>query len=149
MKKALITATAFALLAGTAPVAKAGDRGWSTTGKVLTGVGAGLLLARAFEPPPVYVVQAPQVVYSAPPPVVVQQPAPQQVYVQQPAQSIAQPAPQPVYVQPAPVYVQPAPVVYYQPAPVYYAPAPVYYYRPAPYCYGPRVGVHFSFGRHW
>jgi hypothetical protein len=55
MKKALITMTALALLAANAPQSDAHDRGWATAGKVMAGVGAGLLLARALEPQPVYV----------------------------------------------------------------------------------------------
>lgn len=143
MKKLIATGTTLALLAAFgAPNAAAGDRGWATAGKVLTGVGAGLFIAKAFEPAPVYqttvVYQTAPVVYAAPPqPVVVQQVAPvvvapQQVVYQQPV----------VVQQPAQVvYVQPAPVVYVQPAPVYYS-RPYY----GPVCYGPAVSVNFRFG---
>lgn len=82
--------------------------GWATAGKVLTGVGAVLVLDRIFNPP------QPTVIYQ--PPVVVQQP----VQVVQ----------QTVVVQPQPVvYVQPAPVVYYStPTVIIYpgCPTPVY-----------------------
>lgn len=85
--------------------------GWATAGKVLTGVGAVLVLDRIINPP------QPTVVYQ--PPVVVQQPP---VIVQQP-----------VVVQPQPVvYVQPTPVVYYNtPTVIIYpgCPTPVYRYH--------------------
>jgi hypothetical protein len=154
MKKALMTVTAAALVSATAPGLHAGDREWATAGKVLAGVGAGLLLTRALQPepvyaaPPVYVNPAPVVVHQ-PATVIYQAPPVQQVVVQQQVQYV--PAPQPVVVQ-QPVYVQPAPTVIYQPAPVVYA-APVYvrpapvYVRPVPvYCPPPAAGFHFSFG---
>ena len=110
-------------LTSVVPVVEAGQREWATAGKVLTGVVAGSLLVRAFEPAPVYQV-APQVVY------------------QQPV--VVAPAPQVVYAQPAPVQVQ---TVYVSPAPVYYYAAPPVVYVPAPVCYAPRVVVGFGFGR--
>jgi hypothetical protein len=157
MKRTLITMTALAMLTASTPLVRAHDGGWSTAGKVLTGVGAGLLLSRALEPQPVYTTP----VYVNPAPVVVQQPA--TVVVQQPVQTVVQqPAQQVVVQQPATVVTQPVvvqqPAIIYQPAPVIYAPAPVVYpapvyYRPA-YC-GPVIGFRFSFGgphyhhRHW
>ena len=124
MKKAIAVFSLIAILGATAPTASAGD-GWSTTGKVLTGLLAFDVVAHAFAPPPVYyppVAYAPPV-YSAPP-----------VY----AAPVGRPAP--VY-----YYPQPAPIVVYPP-PVYYSP----YY---PGCYGPRVylgapfvSVGFGFG---
>jgi hypothetical protein len=148
-----MTVTTLALLGASVPRVEAGDKEWATAGKVMAGVGAGLLLAKAFEPepvrvyspPPVYVQPAP-VIVSQPAPVVVQQP---QVIVQQPQQTVVYTQPvvqrvivqQPVVYQPAPVIYQPAPVVY-APAPVVYA-APVYVGRPH---YRPHVGFHISFG---
>jgi hypothetical protein len=155
MKKALITMTALALLGANVPRAKAGDRGWAVAGRVMAGVGAGVLLAKALEPQPIY---AATPVYVAPAPVVVQQAAPvvvqqvqQPVYVQQPVQTVTL-AQQPVYVQ-QPVVVQPAPVVY---APSVVYPAPVYV---RPVCAPPVVSFgisfghghyrHHGYGRHW
>src|SRR5689334_18410536 len=77
------------------------DHGWSTTGKILTGLVIGGAVARAFEPPPTVVYAAPPVVYAPP---VTYAPAPAVTYAPAPAYS-----PAPVYVQPAPVYYQPAP----------------------------------------
>lgn len=163
MKK-LIATVAAAVIAGSAflPQAQAGDREWATAGKVLAGVGAGLLIARAFEPVVVYHEPAP--VYVASAPVYVQQPT--TVYVGQPAPVVVQ---QPVtvnqvttqrtegifpgsysttttttttttteYVTPQTVVAQ-QPVIIQQPIvvqqPVYVAPAPVYYVSPAPVYY--------------
>ncbi|HTI72400.1 MAG TPA: hypothetical protein VMF06_20670 [Candidatus Limnocylindria bacterium] len=106
--------TAVSLMAASSmSVAQAGQGEWATAGKVLTGVFAAGVLARALEPAPTTAV-----VYQTPPPVVYQ-PAP--VY-----QPVYQPAPQVVYqAPPQVVYQAPPPVVYYSaPAPVYY-PAPV------------------------
>jgi hypothetical protein len=107
------------MLGTSVPAVQAHDGGWHAAGAVLTGVGAGLLIAQAVNPPPpVYVSPAP-VVVPQPAPVVVQQPAPvQQVVVQQPT----------VVYQQAPVVYAPAPVVYA--APVYVRPvAPVVSFR--------------------
>ena len=128
MKKALTILTTVAVLAAASnQKAAAGDREWATAGKVLTGIGAGLLLMRAVEPAPTIVYQpAPTVTY-VPAPFVAPQPAP--VIVQQaPAPAVVYQ--QPVYVQ-SPVCVQPAPVIVARP-PIYVAPAPVF-------------GFHFSF----
>ena len=123
MKKTIAILTLVALTAVGVQTASAGDREWATAGKVLTGLVAAHVVARAFEPAPVYATS-----YYAPPPVYVQ-PAPQVVYQQ------------PVYQQPV-VYPQP---VYGQPAVVYVQPAPVYF--PAPrHCYAPLPVVSFSFG---
>jgi hypothetical protein len=125
------------------PNAHAGDREWATAGKVMAGVGAGLLLAKAFEPAPTVVhtttyVPAHQVVVSQPAPVQyvihnapVVPPAP--VMVSQPSYVVVQ---RPVYYQPAPVYVAPAPV-YCPPArPIFVPPV---FHRPA-------VSFHVSLG---
>lgn len=120
MKKMILTLSALAILGASSPAVSAGDREWATAGKILTGVVAGSVLVRAFEPAPVYYHPAP--VYVHPAPVYVQAPPPPTVVYSTP-----------VYVQPAPVYVTPAPV-YVQPAPVYVAPPPV-------------VRFHFGFGR--
>ena len=109
MKKLILTASVLALLAANTPTAHAGDCGWSTAGKILTGVAAGVAIASALDcdthttvtvgyrapvayPPPARVVYAPQCVVVAPAPVVC--------------------APRVVYTSP-PVYVTPAPVVVY------------------------------------
>src|SRR6266849_4985201 len=124
MKKTIAVFGLIAILGATAPIASARD-GWSTTGKVLTGLLAFDVVAHAFTQPPVYyppVAYGPPV-YSAPP-----------VYG-------------------APV-ARPAPVYYYpQPAPVAVYPPPVYYPADYPACYGPRVyfgapfvSVGFGFG---
>lgn len=150
MKRALMITTTLAVLGSSIPRIEAGDKEWAVAGKVMAGVGAGLLLSRAFEPqpvysaPPVYVQPAP-VVYQAAP-VVVHPQAP--VIVHQPVQQVVlHRPPTVVYTQPVVIH-QPA---VYQPAPVVYHPAPVYY--PRPICppvryHAPRpvVGFHFSFG---
>lgn len=96
------------LIAASSVKVNAGERGWATAGKVLTGVGAVLVLDRILNPPQQTVVIQQPVVYS--PPVVVQ--------------------PTPVVVQPQQVvYVQPTPVVYYNsPTVIVYpgCPTPVY-----------------------
>ncbi len=120
MKKTIAVFGLIAMLGATAPTASAGD-GWSTTGKVLTGLLAFDVVAHAFAPPPVYyapVAYGPPV-YSAPP-----------VY----AAPVVRP--EPVY-----YYPQRAPVVVYPP-PVYY-PA---YYGPRVYVGTPFVSVGFGFG---
>src|SRR5438128_10517959 len=103
MKKLIETLAALAVVAGGMQKASAGDREWATAGKILTGVVAGAVIARAVEPAPVYTYQP--VTYYAPPP----PPAP--VYVQ----------PAPVVFYAPPVCVRPAPVVVYAapPPPVF------------------------------
>jgi hypothetical protein len=127
MKKVVTVLAVCGLLVAGTQQSHAGDREWAVAGKVLTGVIAGAVIAKSFEPAPVVYHQAPTVVYQSAP-VIVQQP--QVVYAQ----------PQVIYTQPvvyqsAPVIVQSAPVVVYRPAPVYYSPAPV-------------VTQHYSFGHH-
>ena len=144
MKKVVIALAIGGLLVAGVQNSHAGDREWATAGKVLTGVVAGAIIAKSFEPQPVYTYSSATIVAPAQ---VVYQPAPQVVY--QPAPVVVQ-QPAPVVVQPAPVVVQQAPqVVYAQPAPqvVYVQPAPVYV-RPAPVCYAPRpvVSFHVGFG---
>ena len=130
MKKALLVLSAAAVVHASLANVQAGDREWAVAGKVLTGVVAASVLARAIEPAPVYHYSQPVVVQSAP---VVYQPAP--VYVPAPAPVVVQaPAPAPA---PTIVYVQSAPVVY-QPAPVYVAAPPTVVYsfhRPPPFYY--------------
>ena len=150
MKKALMTMTALAVVGASAPRVEAGDKEWATAGKVMAGVGAGLLIAKALEPRPV-VYETPTVYQSAPAPVVYQ-PAPTPV-VYQPAPVVVQSQPSVVYAPPAQTVVVQQPAVVYQPAPtVIYRPAPVVYAAPvvAPRYFAPRpvVGFHFSFGRH-
>lgn len=117
MKKTILVLSTVAVVSASLSEATAGDREWAVAGKVLTGVVAASVLARAIEPAPV----------CAPAPVVYQT-----VTVAPPAPVVyAAPAPV-VYSAPAPVvYAAPAPVVYAAPATVVYAPAPVYM-APAP-----------------
>jgi hypothetical protein len=126
MKKVVTVLAVGGLLLAGAQQSHAGDREWATAGKVLTGVIAGAVIAKSFEPAPVYTQTT--VVTHAPAPVVYQ-PAPTVVY-----QSA------PVVVQPRVVYVQPAPVVYH-PAPVIVHRAPVVHHVHAPV-----VTHHYSFG---
>ncbi len=119
MKTTFATLTALAVASASALNVSAGDREWATAGKILTGVVAGAVIARSFEPAPVYETRV--------------------VYEPQPATV--------VYVPPPAVVVQPAPVVVYR-RPlrrnvVYVAPPPVVYVQP------PRVGFHLSFGPHF
>ncbi len=120
MKKVVTALAVCGLLIAGTQQSHAGDREWATAGKVLTGIIAGAVIAKSFEPAPVVYQPAPTVVYQSAP-VVVQQP--QVVYTQ------------PVVYQPAPVILQPAPVVVYRPAPIYYSPVPV-------------VTRQYSFGHH-
>jgi hypothetical protein len=125
MKTLIAILTAASVLTLGAQRASAHD-GWSTTGKVLTGLVIGGAVASALAPPP------PTVVYTAPP--VVYTPAPAVAYTPAPAVTYA-PAPAVTYA-PAPVVVAPAPVVVYS--------APVY--RPYPYYRYPGPVVSFRFG---
>ncbi len=134
MKKVVIALAVGGLLAASVQQSHAGDREWATAGKVLTGVVAGAIIAKSFEPQPVYTYSSATIVAPAP---VVYQPAPQVVY--QPAPVVVQQAPQVVYAQPAPQ------VFYAQPQVVYVQPAPVYV-RPAPVCYAPGPVVSFRIG---
>ena len=118
-KSVMAVITALAIIAASHQSAYAGDREWATAGKVLTGVVAGAVLLKAFEPAPVYYQST---TYYSPP--VVQVVAPPAVYIQ-PARVVM--SPPPVLVQPAPIYV---PAV-----PVYVAPRPT-------------VSFHFGFGGH-
>ena len=97
MKKLMATLATVAVIAGGTQTVSAGDREWATAGKILTGVVAGAVIARAIEPAPVYAYPTTTVYYAPPRPVYVQ-PAPVVVY-----------AP-PVCIRPVPVYVA-APVV--------------------------------------
>ena len=137
MKTAVLAAAVVSIAAASIIPVHAGDREWSTAGKVLTGVFAAGVIAEAFRPhcpPPVVYAPAPVVYATAP---VVYAPA-TVVY-----------APAPVVYAPAPVVYAPAPVVYQvAPAPqVVYVAAPPVYYAPAPY-HRPRH-VHVHFGGRW
>ena len=114
MKK-IISSLAALAVTGMALNTSAGDREWAAAGKVLTGVFAGSIIARAFQP-------APTVVYYSSPPVYAVAPP---VYVQ----TVPACAPAPVMVQAAPVYVQPQ-VVYVQPAPAVVYARPAFVHRP-------------------
>jgi hypothetical protein len=127
MKKMILALTTLAIAGTSVQTASAGGGGWSTAGKVLAGVTAGVVIGQALAPRPVY--------YAAPVPVYY--PAPGYGYAYSYA-SVAQPAV--VYAAPAPVvYAAPRPVVVYR-APVFVAPPLVsvgfgYYGGYRPYCY--------------
>lgn len=123
----LLGLTTLAIAAAGLQTASAGDRGWATAGKVLTGVVAGSILARALEPAPTYVAYPAAPYYTAPTVVVTSPPPPPLAY--------ASPGPVVVYQQRA--VMMPARVVYVQPAPVVYVQtAPLVAYRLG-YCYRP------------
>ncbi len=119
MKKLILTAVAAGVVGFGVQSAHAGDREWATVGKVLTGVAAGVIIAKTLDSSPSYAsvsygYSAPSysVSYTVstpppcpPPPPVVCAPAP--VVIQQPA-----------------IYCAPAPVVVRQP--VFCTPSPVY-----------------------
>jgi hypothetical protein len=126
MKKLVLTAMAATLLFASAPSAVAGDREWATAGKILTGVTAGLLLSKAFEPAPVVYHPAPVVYVSRP--VIVAPPRP-----------IVVAAPRPVVV---------APPVRIVGHPVRVAGSPVYVSRPVVHVpHRPHVRLHVGAGR--
>jgi hypothetical protein len=133
-KSAIFALTAAAVAGVGMPSAQAGDREWATAGKILTGVVAATVLAKALEPPPAYVHTT--TYYAAPtvlvPPLVCAAPAPTTAVVYQQTT--------PVVVQPTTVIVQPTPAVVY-PAPVIVQSAPVYIVRPAPV-----ITYRYSFG---
>ncbi len=132
MKKTILTILTVAVAGMSLQNATAGDREWATAGKILTGVVAGTVIARALAPQPTYVY--------APAPTYVYQPAPTYVYAPPP------PAPAPVMVMPARV-VYAAPPMVYAPAPVVCMPAPrVVYAAPPMVVYRPAPMVSFSFG---
>ena len=54
MKKLLLTAVAVGVVGMSASSAHAGDREWATVGKVLTGVAAGVIIAKASDCGPSY-----------------------------------------------------------------------------------------------
>lgn len=110
MKKWIVTVIGVGVLGLGLNPAHAGDREWATVGKVLTGVTAGFVLAKAIEAPPAQV--GVSYGYAAP------------GYTVSYSVSTVRPCPPPVVVAPAPVYVVPPPVVY-APAPVVCAPARV------------------------
>jgi len=120
MKKMFFAAIAVAVVGMSVQTTQAGDREWATVGKVLTGVAAGAVIARAVDGGPTYV--SASYGYATPAySVTVAAPAP----CPPPAPVVYAPAP--VVYAPAPVVYAPAPVVYVAPPrPVYYAPAPVY-----------------------
>lgn len=80
MNKMIVAATLLALAGVNLQTAKAGDCGWATAGKILTGVAAGVVIANALDcqpayypvtysrcaPAPVVYVPAPVVVYPRP-----------------------------------------------------------------------------------
>src|SRR6266516_8219857 len=92
MKKFMAVIATLAMVAGATRPVSAGDREWATAGKILTGVVAGTVIARALKPAPVYAYPT-----YYPPPI------PSTVFVQ----------PAPVVVYRPPVCVQAVPVVVY------------------------------------
>jgi hypothetical protein len=102
MKKMILALLALTLVGAGIQTAKAGDCGWSTAGKILTGVVAGVAISQALTPsPPPQYYTAPGYSYCPPAPVVVAPAPPPVIYA---------PAP-PVVVYRAPVCVAPAPVI--------------------------------------
>ena len=63
MKRAIVAATTLAVLGMTSPKVSAGNCEWATAGKVLAGVGAGFIVAKALTPEPAPVVYQQPVVY--------------------------------------------------------------------------------------
>jgi hypothetical protein len=117
MKKMILAVVAVAVVGMSAQTARAGDREWATVGKVLTGVAAGVVIARAVDCEPTYVSAG--YGYSAP------------SYNVSYTVSTPRPCPPPrVVCAPAPVRCAPAPAMIYYPAPC--APRPVVMYAPAP-----------------
>jgi hypothetical protein len=104
MKKVIVALTVLVLAGASVQTVSAGGCGWSTTGKVLAGVTAGLVIGQALAPRTVY--------YTAPAP----------VYYAPPTYSYYYAAP----VRPTVVYAAPAPMVYGAPAPVVVYRRPVY-----------------------
>ena len=117
MKKMILAVVAVAVVGMNAQSARAGDREWATVGKVLTGVAAGVVIARAIDCEPSYV-SASYGSYGC-----------SSGYSVSYTVSAPPPCPPPRVVCAPPVYYAPAPVVY---QPVYCAPRPVVYYTPAP-----------------
>jgi hypothetical protein len=107
MKKAMVALTVVALAGASIQTVRAGGCGWSTTGKVLAGVTAGLVIGQALAPRTVY--------YTAPAPVYYSPPTYTYSYAAPARRTIVYTAPAPV------VYAAPAPVVVYR-RPVYVAP---------------------------
>ncbi len=123
MKTTIVLITTAAVLHGSIAHLRAGDREWAVAGKVLTGIVAASVLARAIEP-----AHAPA--YCPPPVVTVIAPAP---VVWQPAPVTVIAPPPTVWVHSAPVVYAPAPrVVYVEHPPVIYRAAPVLVYRHQP-----------------
>lgn len=142
MKTPMIALMTLAVAGAGLPQASAGDREWATAGKILTGVVAASVLAKALEPAPcVTTTYYPVTTVVSAPPVSVQ-PAP--VYVQ--PTPVVVPAPPPVLVRPAPVYVQTVPVMV-APTTAWVQPAPVLVASPPVVTYSYRVVHHRP--RHW
>src|SRR5258708_36024504 len=81
MKKLILGFAALALAGASVQNAAAGDCGWATAGKVLTGVAAGVAIGQALAPAPLYAygLACPTPVYSygyCAPPALVYAPAP-------------------------------------------------------------------------
>jgi len=107
MKKIIAAATLLAIAGANVQTAQAGDHGWATVGKVLTGVAAGVVIANALDCHPAQY----SVTYSS--------------YTPVPC-----PAPAPVVYAPVRVVYASPPVVY-APAPVVVYQSPVYVSRPS------------------
>lgn len=135
MKKMILAVVAVAVVGMSSQTARAGDREWATVGKVLTGVAAGVVIARAVDCQPTYV--SASYGYASP------------SYSVSYSVGTPPPCPPPRVVCAPPVVYAPAPVVYqpvyYAPPPVYYAPAPVRYVN---YGYSGH-GRGYSKGRGW
>jgi hypothetical protein len=108
MRKLILTAVAVGVVGIGLQSAHAGDREWATVGKVLTGVAAGVIIAKAVDSSPACA--SVSYGYSAP------------------GYSVSYVASPPPPCPPPPVVCAPAPVVIHQP--VVYAPAPVVVTKP-------------------
>ena len=118
MKKMILALLTLTIAGANVQTASAAGGGWSTAGKVLAGVTAGVVIGQAIAPRPVY--------YAAP----------AQVYYAAPGFGYAYSYPAPA--QPVVIYAVPAPTVYA-------APAPVVVYRPRVYVAPPLVSVSFGY----
>jgi hypothetical protein len=111
MQKLILTAVAAGVMGFGVQSVRAGHQEWATVGKVLTGVAAGVVIAKAVEGGPGYA----SVSYSS--------------YGYSPGYSVSYAVGTPAPCAPPRVICAPAPVVVYQP--VYYVPAPVVCAPPA------------------
>jgi len=126
MKKIIVVAAVLALAGTQLHIARAGERGWATAGKILTGVAIGAVVVSAVNAHADY--SAGYYSYSSP-------------GVSYTYSYNACPPPAPVVCAPRVVYVPP---VVCMPAPVVCAPRPVVVYRAPVVCVPPVVTVRYG-----